>query len=50
MLPASPEWFDFMFDVVDSLKSAGKDAACLFLSYGNTPLFLIPLSYSMCSK
>jgi len=28
--------FDFMFQVVNVLKSQGKSVAVLFLSYGNT--------------
>jgi hypothetical protein len=34
VLPASDAMVEFMFQVVDSLKSKGKNVACLFLSYG----------------
>jgi hypothetical protein len=39
--PASPEMFEFMFQIVDILKSKGKSAAVLMLSYG-TPSPLLP--------
>ena len=33
-VPAGAEMVGFMFQVVDALKRSGKNAACLFLSYG----------------
>ncbi|KAH8598102.1 prolyl oligopeptidase-like protein [Bisporella sp. PMI_857] len=37
VVPASPEMFEFMFQIVDALKSQGKSAAVLMLSYDLAP-------------
>jgi hypothetical protein len=37
VLPAVPAQFEFVFQIMDMLKSKGKNAACLFLSYGISP-------------
>ncbi len=43
VLPATEFMVDFMFQVVDVLNKKGKDASCLFLSYG-TSLIIRSLS------
>jgi len=34
VVPASTAMFEFMFQIVDTLKAQGKDIAVLMLSYG----------------
>jgi acetyl esterase/lipase len=34
VFPASPEQFEYMFQIVENCSSHGKKVACLFLSYG----------------
>lgn len=37
VVPASTAMFEFMFQIVDTLKAQGKDIAVLMLSYGTLP-------------
>jgi hypothetical protein len=34
VVPAAPEFFEFMFRIVNFCKSKGKDVSCLMLAYG----------------
>lgn len=37
---------EFMFRIIDAVKSEGKNAACLFLSYGNSHIpFFFPSNF-----
>ncbi|TVY54411.1 Steryl acetyl hydrolase 1 [Lachnellula cervina] len=40
--PASPEMFEFMFQIISVLQSQGKNVACLFLSYDLAPARVYP--------
>jgi acetyl esterase/lipase len=42
--------FEFMFQIVDVLKSKGKNAACLFLSYGTPTSFQNSRFHFYCFK
>ena len=42
VVPAAPEFFEFMFRIVDFCKAQGKDVACLMPAYGTLPLPLLP--------
>ncbi|KAG0648401.1 hypothetical protein D0Z07_5470 [Hyphodiscus hymeniophilus] len=44
VFPASPEMFEFMFQIVDTLQAKGKNAAVLFLSYGIFPSLYLTTS------
>ncbi|KAH7420210.1 Alpha/Beta hydrolase protein [Cadophora sp. MPI-SDFR-AT-0126] len=42
VVPASPEMFEFMFQIVDLLNKNGKNVACLMLSYDLAPGAVYP--------
>lgn len=45
IVPALPDLFDYIFQMIDIVEKEGKSVACLFLSYGMLLLLTIASFY-----